>query len=106
MNPAKTGWCCQNDDVARLQTVHCFLVTIETDEAAIFRNIKRSLRAKALVQVTVTVLQILFEDICHGDQLNWAVVDRQRLSCRAGSTATATDKGDLQCIIFIRISSA
>ena len=93
MHPAKRRRRSENGDVARFQTIHRFLISVEADELAFRRHVH--LAGKLRLQLGQVLLQAIREDVGHGHQLDRAALDGKCVGCCAAAAPTTADQGDL-----------
>ena len=93
MHPAKRRGRGENGDIARLQTIHRFLVGVEADELAVRRHVH--LARELLLQIGQVFCEPLRKDVGHGDQLGRTALDGERVRRGAAAPSAAADQGDL-----------
>jgi len=87
----------EDRDVTRTETIHRLLVGVETDELPALRNVH--LIGVSALETPVAVVEPIFEDIGHGNELERAASpDRQRVVGCAGAASAATDQSDVDGI--------
>ena len=102
VHPAERQGRGKDRNVAWVQAIHRLLVSIEPDVPTVFRYIY--LVGEVVFQLgleaVVTVLQFVLEDVGHRDQFGCSLVDPQSVHGRTGTTTTAANEGDLDCIVL------
>src|SRR6266487_3678185 len=96
MDPAKRQRCRENDDVAWFEGIHRFFVTVEPNELAV---LDIDPITTFFLYALKAAIELAFEDIGHGHQLDWpAVAGGERVIGRAAAAAAATHQRHLDHI--------
>ena len=90
MHPTERRRCGKNRNVARIETIHCFLIRIETNEPAILGHLH--LPAVPFFQPPVTAGEPMFEHIAHRDKLHRNARNRHSIRGRTCAPAAAADQ--------------
>jgi hypothetical protein len=93
MHPTKCRRRRQNHDVAGLQTIHGLFVAVETDKFAIRRHV--DFVTVLAFNSIVAAVELVFENIRHGDQLQRPAVAGKRIGRGAAAAPAATDQCNL-----------
>ena len=103
-HPAKRRWSGQDRHVARTQGIHRLLVSIEAHELPFLGHI--DLLGMIFFESRVAAGESIFEDVGHGDELDFAVVDLECVFSRPGTTPPATDQRHTNLVVFGRMDRA